>query len=113
MPQRRWTSEEEQRLLDCRARGLSWLQVARSLHRSEASVMGHYLTKLKKRKIIGRPILRLPHQNELLHRADIAIADHARLKNQLLESRWQAAIIESRLHDVRRRLGEAELKSFL
>jgi hypothetical protein len=56
MPLRRWTSEEEDRLLEFRARGLTWLRVARSLGRSEASVVCHYLTKLKNRKIVAQPV---------------------------------------------------------
>jgi hypothetical protein len=106
MPLRRWTSEEEHRLLAFRARGLTWLGVARSLRRSEASVVCHYLTRLKNRKITRKPILRLPYRDALLRRADAVIADSVRLRNQLLEHRWQAAINESRLHNACRRLRE-------
>lgn len=97
LPKRPWTSEDEQKLLALHACGLSWLLIARELQRSEASVIGRYATKLKKRKIVRKPVLRLPFQDPLLLRAEAAIADCRKLKNRLLESRWKAVALESQL----------------
>lgn len=47
---RPWTPEDEQRILDLRAKGLTWRVVAYKLGRTESSVVGHYLKHVKKEK---------------------------------------------------------------
>lgn len=51
---RPWTSEDEERILTLRASGMTWRVVAYKLGRSEASVLGRYLKKLKKEKSVPK-----------------------------------------------------------
>lgn len=50
---RPWTPEDEQRVVTLRASGMKWIVIASRLGRTEASVVGRYLKKLRKEKITG------------------------------------------------------------
>ncbi|MHC2439928.1 hypothetical protein [Bradyrhizobium sp. USDA 4451] len=96
-----WSTEEERRLLELRENGLTWIRVARLLGRTEASVVGRYLKHLKNkrqpRKIVCRPKLRLPSRNPLLELAAAVLARNRQLRAELIDRRWRAVALESRL----------------
>ena len=52
LSERRWTLEDEQKLLELRAEGRTWREIAFQLRRTEAAVMGRFMklkTQLKAR----------------------------------------------------------------
>lgn len=96
-----WTAEDERRLLELRKKGLTGIRVAGILGRTEASVVGRYLKHLtnpkRPRKIICKPRLRLPSQDPLIRLAAAVLARNMQLRVELIDRRWRAVVLESRL----------------
>ena len=102
MPNRPWSRQDERKLLQLRAAQMPWRYIAFQLKRSEASVVGRYRNKLKDQQTVAiarKPKLRLPPQDLLSRRTAQAMAENKRLRAELIESRWKAAVLESELRE--------------